>query len=138
MNIALVAHDNLKADMLEWAEHNKEVLMQHKLYATGTTGKKLRECGFTIKRLKSGPLGGDQQIGAKIAEGKLDILFFFVDPMAAQPHEPDIQALRRLCDTYRIPIASNRQTADFIITSPLFDGYMHEVPDWSTYTQRKI
>lgn len=136
MTIALVAHDNLKQDMLEWSVHNKKVLLRHTMYSTGTTGKLLLEKGIKTTRLMSGPLGGDQQIGAMIAENKLDILFFFVDPMAAQPHEPDITALRRLCDTHRIPIATNRQTADFIITSPLFEGYHHEMPDWSKYQNR--
>lgn len=136
MTIALVAHDNLKRDMLEWAVHNKKVLLRHTMYSTGTTGKLLLEKGIQSTRLMSGPLGGDQQIGAMIAENKLDILFFFVDPMAAQPHEPDITALRRLCDTHRIPIATNRQTADFIITSPLFEGYQHQMPDWSKYQNR--
>lgn len=138
MNIALVAHDNLKHELIDWALFNKGTLQKHVIYATGTTGKLLEEKGFGIHKLKSGPLGGDQQIGARIAEGKLDILFFFVDPMAAQPHEPDISALRRICDTYLIPIATNRQTADFIISSPLFAGYEHEMPDWSKYQNRKI
>lgn len=138
MNIALVAHDNLKHDMIDWALFNKGTLHKHCIYATGTTGRLLREKGFGVQALKSGPLGGDQQIGAMICEGKIDILFFFVDPMAQQPHEPDISALRRICDTYRIPIATNRQTADFIISSPLFDGYVHEIPDWSKYQNRKL
>ena len=138
MTIALVAHDNLKNDLVEWAVFNKGTLKKHVIYATGTTGTLLEKNEFGVTKLKSGPLGGDQQIGAMIAEGKLDILFFFVDPMAAQPHEPDIYALRRLCDTYRIPVATNRQTADFIISSPLFDGYQHEMPDWSKYQNRKI
>ncbi len=138
MNIALVAHDNLKLDLIDWSLFNKGTLQKHVIFATGTTGKLLQEKGFGVHRLKSGPLGGDQQIGAMIAEGKIDILFFFVDPMAAQPHEPDITALRRICDTYRIPIATNRQTADFIISSSLFDGYIHEMPDWSKYQNRKL
>ncbi len=138
MNIALVAHDNLKLDLIDWSQFNKGTLQKHVIFATGTTGKLLQEKGFGVHRLKSGPLGGDQQIGAMIAEGKIDILFFFVDPMAAQPHEPDITALRRICDTYRIPIATNRQTADFIISSSLFDGYIHEMPDWSKYQNRKL
>ncbi len=138
MNIALVAHDNLKSDLIDWALLNKETLQKHVIYATGTTGKLLQEKGFNVHCLKSGPLGGDQQIGARITEGQLDILFFFVDPMAAQPHEPDITALRRICDTYRIPIATNLQTANFIISSSLFEGYVHELPDWSKYQNRKI
>jgi len=138
MNIALVAHDNLKHDIIDWALFNKGTLQKHVIYATGTTGRLLQEHGFGVHCLKSGPLGGDQQIGSMIAEGRLDILFFFVDPMAQQPHEPDISALRRICDTYRIPIATNRQTADFIISSPLFEGYIHKVPDWSKYQNRKI
>lgn len=138
MTIALVAHDNLKHDLIDWAVFNKGTLQKHLIYATGTTGRLLEQKGFAVHKLKSGPLGGDQQIGAMIAEGKLDILFFFVDPMAAQPHEPDITALRRICDTYRIPIATNRQTADFIISSPLFEGYEHEMPDWTKYQNRKI
>ncbi len=138
MNIALVAHDNLKVDLIEWALYNKGTLEDHSIYATGTTGKLLQEKGFKVHCLKSGPLGGDQQLGAMIAESNIAILFFFVDPMAQQPHEPDITALRRICDTYRIPIATNRQTADFIISSPLFKGYIHKVPDWSKYQNRKL
>lgn len=138
MTIALVAHDNLKKDLVEWAIFNENTLKKHVIYATGTTGNLLIKNGFGVTTLKSGPLGGDQQIGSMIAEGKMDILFFFVDPMAAQPHEPDIHALRRLCDTHCIPVATNRQTADFIVSSPLFDGYKHKMPDWSTYKNRKL
>ncbi len=118
--IALVAHDNKKPDMLEWARFNRDSLSKHVLIATGTTGALLeRELRLRIQKLKSGPLGGDQQIGAKIAEGDVDAAVFFWDPLAPHPHDVDVKALLRIAVVYNIPIACNRSTADFLISSPL-------------------
>ena len=138
--IALVAHDNKKAEIIEWAVYNKTTLAKHRLYATGTTGNLLETAlDQSITKLLSGPLGGDQQIGAMIAEGKLDVLIFFWDPMEAQPHDPDIKALLRVAVTWNIPIACDRASADFILTSPLMHTeYETFLPDYSTYTSRKI
>lgn len=121
--IALVAHDSMKPDMCEWALFNKGTLARHRLYATGTTGGLLMErLGLSITRFRSGPLGGDQQIGSRIAEGEVDLLVFFWDPMSPQPHEPDVRALLRLAALANIPTACNRATADFLISSPLLDA----------------
>jgi methylglyoxal synthase len=138
--IALVAHDNKKRDLLEWAKFNKELLAFRELYATGTTGKLLAEqVGLTVHRLKSGPLGGDQQIGAKIAEGEIDFLIFFWDPLEQLPHDPDIKALLRIAVVYNIPIACNRASADFIISSPLMDvEYERIIPEYADYLERPI
>jgi methylglyoxal synthase len=138
--IALVAHDNKKKDLVEWCVYNKRVLADHKLIATGTTGKLLSEKLDTkVRRLLSGPLGGDQQIGSMIAEGKVDILIFFWDPMEAQPHDPDIKALLRLAVTWNIPFACDRATADFLLTSPLMhDDYECMIPDYDQYLKRKV
>jgi methylglyoxal synthase len=138
--IAMVAHDNMKAALMEWAVYNKTTLTKHRLYATGTTGNLLEaSLGQSITKLLSGPLGGDQQIGSKIAEGKIDVLIFFWDPMEAQPHDPDIKALLRVAVTWNIPIACDRATADFLLTSPLMHmDYETELPDYSAYTNRKL
>lgn len=138
--IALVAHDNKKAELIEWAEHNKVVLARHELIATGTTGKLLEEqLDRPVKKMLSGPLGGDQQIGAMIAEGKIDILIFFWDPMQAQPHDSDVKALLRLGVAWNILLACDRATADFILTSPLMQTeYETIIPDYSGYLNRKV
>ncbi len=138
--IAMVAHDNRKPDLIEWAEHNKVLLSKHELIGTGTTGRLLEEkLDRPVKKMLSGPLGGDQQIGSMIAEGKIDILIFFWDPMEAQPHDPDIKALLRLAVAWNIPVACDRSTADFLFTSPLMhEDYQCSVPDYSGYLQRKL
>jgi len=121
--IALVAHDNCKQDMVDWARFNRKTLSTHRLYATGTTGGLLvDEVGLSVTRLRSGPHGGDQQIGSRIAEGEVGLLVFFWDPLAAQPHEPDVRALLRIAVLSNIPVACNRATADFVISSPLLTG----------------
>lgn len=136
--IALVAHDNKKSELIEWAVYNKNVLAKHRLYGTGTTGKLLEQSlNQSVSRFLSGPLGGDQQIGSRIAEGKIDVLIFFWDPMEAQPHDPDIKALLRLGVTWNIPIAMDRATADFLLTSPLmYEDYEIILPDYSQYIKR--
>jgi methylglyoxal synthase len=138
--IALVAHDNKKRDLLEWAKFNRNLLAHHEVYATGTTGDILEEVlGFKINRLQSGPLGGDQQIGAKIVENEIDFLIFFWDPLEPMPHDPDVKALLRMAVVWNIPIACNRASADFMISSPLMDGeYDRLVPDYEEYRARKI
>ncbi len=138
--IALVAHDHKKADLLEWAMHNITVLARHELFATGTTGKLLEESlDRPVKKLLSGPLGGDQQIGAMIANGEIDMMFFFWDPMEAQPHDSDVKALLRLCVAWNIPMACDRATADFIMTSPfMHEEYESTIPDYDGYLNRKI
>lgn len=131
--IALVAHDHKKPELLEWASSHKEKLAAHKLVATGTTGGQLSDkLGLEIHRFKSGPLGGDQQIGALIAERKLDCLVFFWDPLNPAPHDPDVKALLRLCSVWNLPVACNTATADMLITSPLFgsDDYHRQIPDY--------
>ncbi len=130
--IALVAHDARKQDLLEWVQFNRETLTEHQLFATGTTGSMVvEETGLPVHRYKSGPLGGDQQIGAQIAEGSINFLIFFWDPLAPQPHDPDIKALLRLAVLYNIPTASNRATADFLISSPFMSKtYDRLLPDY--------
>ena len=138
--IALVAHDNKKRDLLEWAKFNRDLLAHHKVYATGTTGAILeRELQFKIEKLQSGPIGGDQQVGAKIVDGKIDFLIFFWDPLEPQPHDPDVKALLRMAVVWNIPIACNRATADFMISSPLMDDvYERLVPDYDEYRNRPL
>lgn len=152
-NIALVAHDTMKKDMIEWADWNRSLLTPHRLICTGTTGKLIEDAlhktsniseniehtALEIIKLKSGPLGGDQQLGAMIAEGKVDLLIFFWDPMEPQPHDVDVKALLRIAVLYNIPTASNRTSADFLITSPLFkQDYKIPVKDYSQYLNRTV
>ena len=138
--IALVAHDHKKKDLIDWAEYNRKVLSLHELVATGTTGTLLEEAlNLPVKKFYSGPLGGDQQIGAMIAEEKLDFIVFFWDPMEAQPHDSDVKALLRLDVAWNILIACNRTTADFILTSLLMqEEYTIELPDYTGYLKRKV
>ena len=138
--IAMVAHDNRKTDLMEWAVHNKTVLAKHELFATGTTGRLLEEAlDRPVKKLLSGPLGGDQQVGSMIAEGEIDIMIFFWDPMQAQPHDSDVKALLRLGVAWNIPMACDRATADFIMTSPFMqETYETIIPDYNDYLKRPI
>jgi methylglyoxal synthase len=131
--IALVAHDGRKDDLIDWAKHNKEVLARHLLFGTGGTGARITEAtGLKVQRFLSGPLGGDQQIGAAIATAELDMLVFFWDPLEPQPHDPDVKALLRLAVLHNIPTASNRATADFLITSPLMnEAYERKMPNFA-------
>jgi methylglyoxal synthase len=138
--IAIVAHDNKKQDLLAWARYNRDALSQHQLIATGTTGKLLEaELDLSVTRLQSGPLGGDQQIGAKISEGEIDVLIFFWDPLEPHPHDPDVKALLRIAVVWNIPIACNRASADFIISSSLMSqDYQRLVPDYENYRNRLV
>ena len=149
-NVALVAHDNRKKDLVEWVEFNYKTLLGHQLICTGTTGRLVEETllrklepgeelGMDIIKLRSGPLGGDQQLGSMIAEGKIDMLIFFWDPMQPQPHDVDVKALLRITVVYNIPTACNRSTADFMISSPLLkEEYEQNLIDYSEYIQRNI
>lgn len=137
--IALVAHDARKAVLLEWATHNREILADHRLVATGTTGQMLAEqVGLDVVRLESGPLGGDMQLGAMVADGAVDVLVFLWDPLAAQPHEPDVRALLRIATLWNVPMACNRATADLLVTSPLLAdaAYVRQVPDHTAHRRR--
>jgi len=151
-NIALIAHDHMKRDLIEWVEYNWEILKDHKLTCTGTTGKLVEDAilkkmkdsksgmaDIHITKLRSGPLGGDQQLGAMISEGNIDIMIFFWDPMLPQPHEVDVKALLRITVVYNVPTACNRSSADFLISSPLFENiYVPKVKDYSDYMNRRI
>jgi methylglyoxal synthase len=136
--IALVAHDNKKKDLLEWALFNRDLLVKHDLFATGTTGALIEKTlDTTVVKLQSGPLGGDQQIGAKIAEGTIDFVIFFWDPLEPQPHDPDVKALLRIAVVWNVPVACNRASADFMISSPLMDSpYERALPDYEGYRDR--
>ena len=138
--IALVAHDNKKRDLVEWAKFNRDLLAHHEIYATGTTGDMLeRELGFSINKLQSGPLGGDQQVGAMIVNDEINFLIFFWDPIEPMPHDPDVKALLRMAAVWNIPIACNRASADFMISSPLMDSlYDRIIPDYEGYRKRNI
>jgi methylglyoxal synthase len=139
-NVALVAHDNKKKDLVEWAQFNRDKLAQHEVYSTGTTGKLLeQELGIPINKLQSGPLGGDQQIGGKIADGDIDFMIFFWDPLQPQPHDPDVKALLRIAVVWNIPIACNRASADFMFSFPLMsEEYARILPDYGEYQERII
>ena len=139
-NIALIAHDGKKQDMLKWCMNNKEILQQHKLSGTGTTARMIADhVGLKIKGYNSGPLGGDQQIGAKIVEGNIDMVIFFSDPLAAQPHDPDVRALSRIAVLYDIPTANNLATADFMLKSEFMNStYERKVENFNKTIQDRV
>ena len=140
LRIGLVAHDHKKRDLVEWARYNLAFLARHELWGTGTTGTLLEgELGQPVKKLQSGPLGGDQQMGALIAEGRIDFLVFFWDPLEPQPHDPDVKALLRLAVVWIIPIACNRGSADLMVSSPLLESsYERTQPDYATHLERPL
>jgi len=131
--IALIAHDHRKTDLLDWARYNRDELEKHELFGTGTTGAMIaNDLDLDVERFKSGPLGGDQQIGARISEGGIDLVIFFWDPMQPQPHDVDVKALLRIATVYNIPMATNRSSADFMISSPLMtEPYERKLVDYS-------
>ncbi len=133
--IALVAHDNKKPDLLEWCRRHRAALAQHQLVGTGTTGSLIeREIVLPVQKLISGPLGGDQQLGALITEGKVDVLIFFWDPFEPMPHDPDVKALLRIAAVWNIPVACNPLTADLMVSSPLFSSEVaRQIPDYAAY-----
>ncbi|MFD2640363.1 methylglyoxal synthase [Piscibacillus salipiscarius] len=134
MNIALIAHDKKKQDLIDFVMAYSEIFSEHQLFATGTTGKLIaKETGLTIERFQSGPLGGDQQIGARIANDEMDMIIFFRDPLTAQPHEPDVSALLRLCDVYKIPLATNEASAEILIRG-LESGWL----DWRSIKEKRV
>lgn len=139
-NVALVAHDNKKQDLLEWIKYNKGRLTDHNLFSTGTTGRLVEEeTGISVQRLQSGPLGGDQQMGSKISRGEIDFILFFWDPLEPHPHDPDVKALLRIAVVWNIPIACNRSTADFMFSSHLMsEQYEREIPDYDDYKNRDV
>ncbi len=138
--IAIIAHDKKKAELIKWAVDNKGILSEHILYATGTTGKLLEDAlEIEVTKLLSGPLGGDQQVGSLIAQGQIDMMIFFWDPMESQAHDTDVKALLRVGAVWNIPIACDRATADFLVTSPYMNReYVAILPDYSSYLNRKI
>lgn len=138
--VALVAHDNKKPDLVGWCKHNKKLLENYRLIATGTTGKLLNEeTGLEVVRLQSGPLGGDLQLGAQITEGGVDFLIFLWDPLESQPHDPDVKALLRIAAVWNIPVACNRATADYIFTSRLLnEKYDRDLPNYNEYLSRRV
>lgn len=137
MVIALVAHDNRKADLMAWVERHREQLAKCKLVASGTTGRRIQAAlGLDVECLLSGPLGGDQQIGARIAEQSIDMLIFFWDPLEPMPHDPDIRALLRIATLWNIPMAANEATADFLMQSACFGCYERALPDFSAHQNR--
>jgi len=138
--VALIAHDNKKDDLLRWARENRDALTKHELFSTGTTGELLEKTlGLTVGKVESGPLGGDLQMGARIAQGEIDFLVFFWDPLEPQPHDPDVKALLRIAVVWNIPVACDDASADFMFSSPLMSQeYARLVPDYQSYRNRRL